>query len=150
VSSIVEILLRLGSSLVAWMMIYTHTVWLATLRVIDCEATPSDEFWRLLLALAPLAAGLSFLLKSMDVVPDIARILRWFGAPMVILIPLATLPVFEALRNSTLNSSPICGTDGSAWHAWWAPVQLITLLILALNIFRAWSSTRNLDAPQSD
>lgn len=140
--SLIEVLLRLGCNLVAWMVVYTHIVWLATLRVIGCEAA-SDQFWRLLLGFAPVAIGFSFLLGAMNKIPEIARILRLLGVPLVVLLPLATWPVVSALRTSTFESSPICGIEIASWHSWWAPVQLVSLLIITISVVRAWTSAEN-------
>ena len=140
-TSIPEVLLRLGCSLVAWMVVYTHCVWLATLRVIECDPA-SDELWRLLLGFAPVAIGFSFLLGAMNKLPEIARILRWLGLPMVVLIPVASLPVFSTLQTATFGPTPICGAEPALWHPWWAPLQLTTLFFVGFTIIRNWLSVK--------
>ena len=47
-----EVFLRMGTALVAWMMLLTHFVWLAVLHVIGC-GPDGDEMHRLLFGLAP-------------------------------------------------------------------------------------------------
>ncbi len=47
-----EVFLRLGSALVAWMMMYAYFLWLAAVYVVACGAD-GDEMHRLLLGLAP-------------------------------------------------------------------------------------------------
>ena len=138
-TSLIEVLLRLGCNLVAWMIVYTHCLWLATLRITSCEAA-SDEFWRLLLGFAPVAIGFSFLLGAMNKMPEIARILRLLGVPMVVLLPLAAWPVFSALVTSTIGSAPICGIEIVGWHFWWAPAQLATLAFITIAVVRPWAS----------
>ena len=135
--NLIELLLRLGCNLVAWIVVYTHCLWLATLRITGSEAL-SDEFWRLLLGFAPVAIGFSFLLSAMNKMPEIARILRVLGIPMAVLLPLAAWPVISALKTSTFGSSPLWGIEIVGWHAWWAPVQLISLVVIAFAIIRVW------------
>ncbi|MBT8147631.1 MAG: hypothetical protein KJN90_12310 [Gammaproteobacteria bacterium] len=135
--NLIELLLRLGCNLVAWIIVYTHCLWLATLRITGNEAS-SDQFWRLLLGFAPVAIGSSLLLSAMKKMPEIARILRLLGVPMVILLPLAAWPVFSALMTSTFGSAPLWGSEIVAWHSWWAPIQLIALLAITIAAIRAW------------
>ena len=139
-AKIAEMLLRLGCSLVGWMVVYTHCIWLGTLRVVGC-GPDGDELWRLLLGFVPFAVGFSFLLTSTARFTEVAKILRWLAVPLVVLIPLAALPVFSAISSTTFASQPICGPSLAAWHAWWGPVQLFTLIVVGWRVFRAWSVT---------
>ena len=134
--SIPEVLLRLGCVLVAWMVVYTQCIWLATLRTIGC-GPDGDEMWRLLLGFSPFAIGFAVLLTAIHALPEIARILRWAALPLVVLVPLAALPVMSALNATTFGGDPICG-DPAAWHRWWAPVQIVTLVSISFAAIRAW------------
>lgn len=118
------------------MVVYTHCIWLATLRVIGC-GPDGDELWRLLLGFVPFAVGFAFLLVAIRRSLEVARILRWLAVPFVALMPLAAIPVVSALSASTLGSQPICGDDLAWWHIWWAPVQIVALTIIAWRVYLA-------------
>ncbi|NOX49687.1 MAG: hypothetical protein GXP16_04020 [Gammaproteobacteria bacterium] len=138
-ANIPEVLLRLGCSLVAWMVLYTHCIWLATSRVVGC-GPDGDELWRLLLGFAPIALGFSFLISAIQQLPEVAQIMRWLAAPFVLLIPLAIWPVITTFTASTLGSESICNTH-AWWHAWWAPVQLLTLGVITYSLYRNCKAT---------
>jgi len=133
------VLLRLGCSLVAWMVLYTHCIWLATLRVVGC-GPDGDELWRLLLGFAPIALGFSFLISAIQQQREVAQIMRWLAAPFVLLIPLAIWPVITTFTATTLDSESICNTH-AWWHTWWAPVQLLTLGVITYNLYRNCKAT---------
>ena len=130
-------LLRLGCSLVAWMVVYTHCIWLATLGAIGCGSA-GDELLRLLFGFVPFTIGFSFLLSAINPVAEVARILRWLALPLALLIGVAALPVITFLQESTFGSEPICSSGPAAWHRWWAPAQLLTLSVVGLMAFRVW------------
>ena len=132
-----EVLLRLGCTLVGWMVVYTHLIWLATLRVIGCSPD-GDEMWRLLLGFAPFAVGFAFLLTALRGLPDVSRILRWLAIPLTVLLPVAAIPVVVALAATTLGNESICGGAQTTWHVWWAPIQFAALLVIGWRAWRAW------------
>ncbi len=135
--NIAEVLLRLGCALVAWMVVFTHLIWLATLRVTGC--TDGDQLWRLLLGFAVVSIGFSFMLTISRKLREVHDILRWFGVPAAILMLLASVPVWQALTDSTLDGAAICGgPPPAAWHPWWAPVQLVVLAAILFNCWRAF------------
>lgn len=133
-----EVFLRLGCSLVAWMVVYTHCIWTAMLRVTGCVAD-GDELWRLLLGLAPLTLGFCLLLNVSHKLTEVHRIVAWLAVPLLVLIPLALVAVWPWLDASTLGRSAICADgEASTWQVWWAPVQLVTLAAIALAVTRVW------------
>ncbi|MCR9276467.1 MAG: hypothetical protein NXH85_00740 [Pseudomonadaceae bacterium] len=135
--SLPDMLLRVGSTLVAWMVIYAHLLWLAILPEAGCS--DGDELWRLLLGFAPIAAAFSLLLRAVHVLPGIYAITRFMAIPAGLLILLAIQPVIAALNAATLASEPLCpGLTHAAWQPYWAPVQIATLLIIAVQSLRAW------------
>ncbi len=139
--NIAEVLLRLGCSLVAWLVIFTHTIWLATLRVTGCGAD-GDQFWRLLLGFAVVAAGMSFLTRSTQRLAAVHQMLRWAIVPAAVFAVLCLPPVWQALSQTTLGGAPLCGDPPApAWHVWWAPVQLLSLGIMAWNAWQAFRKT---------
>ena len=133
-----ETLLRLGCSLVGWMVVYAHCIWLATLRVVGCEAD-GDELWRLLLGFMPFTLGFAFLLGAVARLSEVARTLRWLALPLVALVPLAAVPVYQAVSASTFGGQPIC-LPATDWHAWWGPLQAATLGVVGWRAYRAWSA----------
>jgi hypothetical protein len=136
--SLPEMLLRLGTALVAWMVLYTHLIWLATLRMIECSSD-ADELWRLLLGFAPITIGLSMLLTNTRVLQEVHQIIRWFAAPLVLLVPLAAIPVWTALRLTTFGGESICLINPTPWwHNLWAPAQAFTLLWIVWAVWRTW------------
>lgn len=146
--SVIEALLRLGCSMVAWMVIYTHCIWLATLRVTGC--TDGDELWRLLLGFAPITLLFCLLLGSSHKLVEVHRILRWFATPLVILIPLGLVTIWPSLLTSSIDGQAICATDATAleagtvtpsWHIWWAPLQIGTLICISVTAIRNWHLT---------
>ena len=135
---IIEVLLRLGCGLVAWMVIYTHCIWTATLFVTGCESD-GDSLWRLLLGFAPFTIGFCLLVNVTNKLQEVHKILIWAAVPLVLLIPLALRAIWPTLVNSTLGSYPICdGTPLAGWHFWWAPVQLLVMLVIVAAVGRMW------------
>lgn len=134
---IIEVLLRLGCALVAWMVIYTHCIWSATLEVVGC-GPDADNLWRLLLGFAPFTIGFAALLGVSARLPGVHSILAWGAVPLVVFIPLAVHATWPWFVDATLNSQAICTTQPTAWHPWWAPVQfavLIWISFCALRVF---------------
>lgn len=131
-------LLRLGCSLVGWMVVYAYCLWLATLRVVGC-GPDGDEFWRVLLGFAPIAAAFSALLGVSAALPSLHQILRWGIAPLLLLIPLGLLPVWSTFETVNLQGTAICEPGAAAgWHLWWAPTQIACLVAICWFSYRAW------------
>ena len=134
--SFAEVMLRIGSVLVAWMVVYAHVLWTAVVRVTDCQPD-GDALWRLLLGFAPVTIGFTFLLAAMRPMPAIHRTLSWLALPLILLWPMALWPVVNAGLTTTLGGEPICGVE-AWWHVLWAPVQLIALTVIAVMVWRLW------------
>ncbi|MGI9326039.1 MAG: hypothetical protein ACR2PZ_12520 [Pseudomonadales bacterium] len=135
--SLAEMLLRLGCTMVAWLMIYTHLLWLATLRVVSCNSD-GDAMWRLLLGFAPIALGSSFLLTLSRRLPAVHETLRWAATPLVLLLPLALLAIWPTFISSTMANQPICDGPIQPWHSWWSPIQFASVCVLSFMAYRAW------------
>ena len=139
--STIEVLLKLGSCLVGWMVVYTHCVWTATLRMVDC-GTDGDEFWLLLLVFAPITIGATFLLSATTQLKEVHQTIKKLALPMIVLLPLAVWPVWISLQNATFHLEALCHNGSIAlWHPWWAPLQLITLLVVGIKSWQAWQYT---------
>ena len=135
-----EVLLRLGTSLVAWMMLYAHFLWLAALYALGC-GPDGDEMHRLLLGLAPFSCGFAFLLRVTRPLADIHSILRWLGVPLLLLLPFAIRSVWQVFQSVNVEASAICAADTpTTWQSLWAPVQLITLLLVTYMVIKVWRS----------
>jgi hypothetical protein len=136
--SFAEIFLRLGSALVAWMVLYSYYLWVAILRQAGCGAD-GDELYRLLLGMAPLTVGISILLRVTRPLADVHRALRWLSVPMLFLIPAAILSIWSVMARVTFGGEGICAPAApSAWQTWWAPVQVVTVLISSWMLIRLW------------
>ena len=130
--------LRLGCSLVGWMVVYAYCLWMATLRVIGC-GVDGDEFWRLLLAFAPIALGFAALIGVSARLPSIHQILRWGFVPLLLLVPLGVLSAWPTFDVVNLQGKGICSAAPSAsWQQWRAPAQFVTLLLISAAAWRAW------------
>lgn len=138
-----EVFLRLGTSLVAWMMLYAHILWLAAVYAMGC-GPDGDEMHRLLLGLAPFTCGFAFLLRVTRPFADIHSMLRWLGVPLLLLMPFAIRSVWQIIQSVNIESSAICAAGApSTWQSLWAPTQIITLLLVAYMIIKVWHSVAN-------
>ena len=135
-----EVFLRLGSALVAWMMLYAYFLWLAAVYVIAC-GPDGDEMHRLLLGLVPFVGGFAFALQVTRPFTEIHSMLRWLGVPLFLLLPFALRSVWKLFQTVNLNAAAIC-TDHvpPTWQTLWAPLQMITLLFALYMIVRVWRS----------
>ncbi|XOV84962.1 MAG: hypothetical protein ACFHXK_07520 [bacterium] len=139
--SLPEMLLRLGTSLVAWLVIYTHLIWLGTLRIIGCNSD-TDELWRLLFGFAPVVFGFSWLLSNSRKLTEVHQIIRWFVLPLFLLVPLAIIPIWQAFLQTTLYDNPICEVEPMPWwHTLWAPIQIVIVGWILFMSWRAWRRT---------
>ena len=135
---LIEVLLRLGCGMVAWMVIYTHCIWTATLFVTGCEAD-GDNLWRLLLGFAPFTLGFCLLLNVTQKLTEVHKIIIWLSVPLVLFVPLSLRAIWPSLINSTFDGMAICAGDAPAdWHFWWAPVQLFVTAAIVVAVARVW------------
>lgn len=136
-------LLRVGCSLVGWMVIYAHFLWLATLRVVGCSQD-GDEFRRLLFGLAPIAFGFSCVIGVSRKLPSIHLILRWGFLPLAVLIPLALWPSWTTFVSVNIDGHGICTLESQGvWQPVWAPLQLLVLVGIATFVYRAVAPAGN-------
>lgn len=135
-----EVFLRLGSALVAWMMLYAYFLWLAAVYVIAC-GPDGDEMQRLLLGLVPFVCGFAFALQVTRPFAEIHSMLRWLGVPLFLLLPFALRSVWNVFQTVNLNSVAMCTEQAPpAWQLLWAPLQTITLSLATYMIVRVWRS----------
>jgi len=139
---IIEVLLRLGCGLVAWMVIYTHCIWTATLFVTGCESD-GDNLWRLLLGFAPFTIGFCLLINTTHKLTEVHKILKWLAIPLILFVPLALRAIWSTFTTATLQGLPICtGSEILSWHFWWAPVQFFVQVLIVAMVIRMWLKER--------
>jgi hypothetical protein len=135
-----EVFLRLGSALVAWMVLYAYFLWLAAAYVIAC-GPDGDEMYRLLLGLVPFVCGFAFALQVTRPFAEIHSMLRWLGVPLFLLLPFTLRSVWNIFQTVNLNAAAICAEQvPPTWQIAWAPLQMITLLFALFMIVRVWRS----------
>ncbi len=135
-----EVLLRVGCALVAWMLLFTHYVWLAATRQIDCAAD-SGEMYRLLLMLLPFTLAAAFFIRMTRPFDEVHRLLRWLALPLAALMLLGAYSVWLFARGVYfLKLAPCQVGDLQTWHFVWAPAQAAAILVTTLAIARVWRS----------
>ena len=126
-----EVFLRLGSSLVAWMVLYAYILWLAVLRTIGC-GPDGAEMHQLLLGMAIISCPVVFLVQVTRTLPEVHALLRWLAVPLFMLMPFGLVSIWRALLRANGESLSICSNNAAVlWERVWAPVQFIALLIIA-------------------
>ena len=126
-----EVFLRLGSSLVAWMMVFTYLVWMAALHAMGC-GPDGDEMHRVLLGIGPLALAMALALRSTRPFPDIHRMLCRLAWPAALLGLFALKNIWVVFERTHLDGLAICAQQApSTLQLIWAPAQFFVVLALA-------------------
>lgn len=135
--SFAEVMVRLAAALVGWMCVYAYVIWLAALRVVSCS-TDGNTLWAVLLGFGAFTAPLAGLLNLTRPLWDVHALLKHLVWPLLLLTPLALIPVYSAWTHSTLAGGALCTTTAvDAWHAWWAPMQTALLGGIGWLVWRA-------------
>ena len=135
-----EVFLRLGSALVAWMVLYAHFLWLAVLFRLGC-GPDGAEMHKVLLGLAPLAVGFSFALRATRPLEEIHSMLRWLSIPLLLLTPFIVRSIWRAVDTVVVDESALCSNaPPPIWQIAWAPAQIIAVAVVLFMIFRVWRS----------
>ena len=133
---IAEVFLRLGSVLVAWMMLYAYILWLAVMSIVGC-GPDGDEMPRVLLGMAPFAVAAAFALRLTRPFTEIHQMLRWLGLPLGLLLMLSLRSVWGVFGRVHMDELAICSAgDAATWELMWVPVQVLTLAAIAILILR--------------
>ena len=91
-----------------------------------------DEMHRLVLGMAPAACGFAFLLRVTRSMPEVHSIIRWLAGPLFLLMPLALMSIWKVFARADVDSLSICSNNAAVlWERTWAPVQLLTLILIA-------------------
>jgi hypothetical protein len=119
-----EVFLRLGCSLVGWMVVIAYMLWLAVTERVGCGAD-GDQLYRLLLYAAPAAAALAFLTNATRPMPEIHNILRWIALLPGLLLPFILQAGWRFGRSVLIDGQAICSGDAPpAWQLAWLPCRL--------------------------
>jgi len=137
-----EVFLRIGSALVAWMVLYAHFLWLVALSVVGC-GPDGDEMLRLLLGLAPITIGMAVVLSATRPFPEIHSMLRWLGVPLLLLLPFAIRSAWLVFSRVVYDSTAAC-TDSAptTWQLVWAPVQIIVVGVATYCVVKVWRTVK--------
>ena len=137
-----EVFLRLGCSLVGWMLVFTHIVWLAALHAMSC-GPEGDAMHRLLLGLAPFTVAMALLLRMTRPFADVHRLLSRLGILLLLLLPFALRNIWIVFNRSNLAGLAICSdTAANTIQQFWAPAQFLTVCLLAFMVIGVWRDAR--------
>ncbi len=143
--SFAEIVLRLGVSFVAWMMLFMHFVMVLVIRLAPC--TDGDVSpWRVSLVTALLALGAAAALPYGNGVKGMAGVFRYFALPLAVLVPWAAWIVWPYVPGTLLAGTEVCAiatnaaaeTGAPTWQRAWPAVQLVVLGVVGFSGWRAW------------
>ena len=131
-----EVFLRMGSALVAWMMLFTHFVWLAALHVIGC-GPDGDYLHRVLLGLAPVTCVFAYLVGVTRPFGETHAIFAWLRVPLGILVLLALRTISGTAGRVNVDGLALCEPGApSAWQIYWSPAQFAVCLVVAVLVMR--------------
>ena len=130
-----EVFLRLGASLVGWMVVFTYLVWMAALHAMGC-GPDGDQMHRVLLGVGPLALVMALALRSTRPFPDIHRMLGHLAWPAALLGLFGLKNVWTVFERTNLGGLAICAdTAPSTFQMSWAPAQFFIVLALGVVLF---------------
>ena len=135
-----QVVLRIGTSLVSWLVLFAYGIWLSVVDTAGC--TDGNELFALLLGAAPFAVGAAVAVRATRPFADIHRMLRWGLLPLAILLVSSLPEIWTYIQSVTHGGLGFCGPSTQAkWEPWWAPTQMIAiglvLGILALDFLKA-------------
>ena len=127
-----EVFLRLGASLVGWMMVFTYLVWMAALHAMGC-GPDGDAMHRVLLGIGPLALAMSLALRSTRPFPDIHRMLGRLVWPAALLGLFGLKNIWIVFERTHFDGLAICAQqEPTTLQMIWAPAQFCIVLALAV------------------
>ena len=140
-----SIFLRLGITLVAYMVLVFHLMLLALVPQLKCNGD-EPAIWVLTFFTAAIAFIFALCLLASRPLKSIVQMLRWGCLPIVALWPFALIAVLPVFGGSTLGGAPICpgisAYSNLVWQQAWAPLQMGLLLIIAVQAGRYWYMAR--------
>ncbi len=137
-----EVFLRIGCSLVGWMILIAYVVWLAVAGRIACTDDTVD-LYNLLFFAAPIAMFLALMIRATRALPDIHRTMRWIGVFPALFIPNAVLTITAAAKSVFASTTGPCGiglTEGG--FPIWPVIQAISLLGIVALLVINWREAK--------
>ena len=146
-----NVFLRLGCTLVAFMVLFGHLLWLSILPRIDC-ATDGHALWYALFWMSiPTLIFASLLLASRPLTA-VTSGLKWLGLPVIFILPFALLGVWPTLQSVTFGGAPICPDTSNfnssmLWQTLWGPLQLVVIIAIGTQAIRYWRMATSTNEP---
>jgi len=137
-----NVFLRLGCTLVGFMVVFGHLLWLWILPQIDC-AVDGHAFWYALFWMSIPTLIFAALLLASRPLTSVVGGLKWLCIPVIGLLPLALLGVWPTLQATTFGGAAICPhpdnyNPSMTWQIMWGPLQLIVLSAIGVQAIRYW------------
>ena len=138
-----EVILRLSTGLVGWLLLFAHGLLLAVVPEADC----SPELWRTTALFAGFAVVAALLLPAALRWRDS---LRWLAVPACLLWLYGLFVSAGLFSGSTLGAVSLCAslagmqdpTSSAGWERAWAPLQIGAILFAAVQASRYWRGER--------
>lgn len=141
-----SIFLRLGTTLVAYMMLIAHLLMVALVPQAKCSGDAPD-IWVVTLVTALLALTFALVLLASRPLKSVVQMLRWGCVPVLILAPLALIGALPIFSSTTLGGAPICpgisAYSNLVWQQAWGPLQLGVIAIIVIQTTRYWLMAAN-------
>lgn len=140
-----SVFLRLGTTLVAYMVLIFHLLLVALVSQLKCNGD-EPPIWVLTFFTAVIAFVFALALLVSRPLKSVVPMLKWGCLPVVALLPFALIAVLPVFGGSTLGGAPICpgisAYSNLVWQQAWAPLQMGLLLIIAVQAVRYWYMAR--------
>lgn len=140
-----SIFLRLGVTLVAYMVLFFHLLLLGLVPQLKCNGD-EPAIWVVTFFTAVVAFIFALSLLASRPLKTVVQTLKWGCVPLVLLLPFALLAVLPIFGSTTLGSASICpgisAYSNLVWQQAWAPLQMGLLLIIAVQVARYWYMAR--------
>ncbi len=133
-----EVILRIGTALVSWMVVVAYFLWLAVAGRVGCEAE-GESLFAVLLGAAPVAVLFAYLTRVSKPLQDVHSMLRWLGVGPALLSPFAIITfVFVWQAVFGLGQSLCSAIPPPGWQVYWLPVQVIAVSACLAFMFYNW------------
>ncbi len=134
-----SIFLRLGVTLVAFMTLFCHLLFLALVPQLKCNGD-EPPIWVVTFLTAFIAFVAALSLLAARPLKSVVQALKWGCIPLLILMPFGLFGVLPVFGASTLGGAPICpgisAHSNLVWQQAWAPLQMGLLVIIAIQVAR--------------
>ena len=135
-----EVILRIGTALVAWMVVFAYFLWLAVAGRVGCDAE-GESLFALLLGAAPVAVLFAFLTRVSRPLKDVHVTLRWLGIGPALLTPFAVITFVFVWRAVFGLGQSLCSAGAPPdWQFYWLPTQIAATVTCLWLIFNNWKN----------